>query len=113
MDSGCGGGSPAPGAMPPRAQRLASEDVFFCGSVTETGFHGFLLCIRVNCSALSGCWECAGKVASALIWRVCRWPYVLKGARWCEMKRRAGSNRKLGAVVASRTLTEEGHPGNR
>src|SRR5258707_219859 len=85
-------------------------DVFVCGSVTETGFHGLLICVRVNCSALSGGWECAGKVASALIWRVCRWPYVLKGARWCEMKRRAGSNRKLGDVVASRTLTEEGHP---
>jgi hypothetical protein len=29
------------------------------------------------------------------------------------MERRAGSNRKLGSVVASRTLTEDGHPANR
>jgi hypothetical protein len=57
-----------PGAgVTPAAPRAAvggevfREDVFSCGSVTETGFHGFLFCIRVNCSALSGGWECAGK----------------------------------------------------
>src|SRR5258708_5243113 len=54
-----GGGDAAPRAAV--GGEVFSEDVFFCGSVTETGFHGFLLCIRVNCSALSGRANVQGK----------------------------------------------------
>jgi len=37
----------------------------------------------------------------------------IDGLKGCQMERRAGSKRKLGSVVVSRTLTEDGKPANR